>query len=122
MLVRSEHEMKAVDLLTRDATLIFRGLTYSGGLAIDMKGEKLYFGDNNESLSRANLDGSARDVILKNAWVYSMEIDWIARRIFWTKFPLQKRIFVVNMDGKQQRILTKTPMFAHDIALDLFIG
>ena len=80
------------------------------GLAIDIKDKKVYFGDGNRSISKVNFDGSGKDVILKNANVFKMAIDWIGRRIFWTKFPFQRYIFVVNMDGKKRKNFNNHPM------------
>ena len=111
-----------VDLLTHGETLVVGGLGDSHGLAVDFKNRKVYFGDGNESLSRADFDGSSREVILENAMVRKMAIDWIRQRIFWTKIPEEKRIFVVNMDGKQGRTLTNTTNLAYDIAVDPLAG
>ncbi len=82
---------------------------------------KLYFGENG-GISRANLDGTGVEVILKNANVYRMAIDWIGRRIFWTKNPMEKRIFVVNSDGKEKRQLISTEYWARGIAVDSTVG
>ena len=126
MFIRSESEIKAIDLLTHDATRVADrlgfGIGYNGGLAIDIKDKKLYFGDGNGSLSQANLDGSGRKVILKNAKIHKMAIDWIGRRIFWTKYPFEKQIFVVNMDGKHERTLTSTQELTYGIAVDPNVG
>ena len=126
MFIRSRSEIKAVDMLTYDATRVADRLGFgngwNAGLAIDIKGKKLYFGDGNGSLSKANFDGSGRKVILKNAKVHKMAIDWIGRRIFWTKYPWEKRIFVVNMDGKHERTLTSTQRETLGIAVDPNIG
>ena len=113
-------------MLTHDTTRVADRLGfgggYNGGLGIDIKDKKLYFGDGNGSLSKANFDGSGRKVILKNAKVHKMAIDWIGRRIFWTKYPWEKRIFVVNMDGKHERTLTSTKRDAYGIAVDPNVG
>ncbi len=82
---------------------------------------KLYFGENG-GISRANLDGTGVEVILKNANVYRMAIDWIGRRIFWTKNSLEKRIFVVNLDGKEKRQLISTEGWTYGIAVDSTVG
>jgi hypothetical protein len=115
-----ESQIKAVDLLTHDSTVVAEKLWEGKGLAIHIEDNKLYFGDGNRGISRANLDGSGREVILKNANVYKMAIDWIGRRIFWTK--LEKRIFVVNMDGKHGRTLINTQDLAIGIAVDPLAG
>ena len=126
MFIRSASEIKAVDMLTHDATRIADRLGFgygnNGGLAMDIKNKKLYFGDGNGSLCKANFDGSGRKVILKNAKVYKMAIDWIGRRIFWTKYPFEKRIFVVNMVGKHERTLTSTQQITCGIAVDPNVG
>ena len=122
MFIRSRSEIEAVDLLTHDVTRVAERLGNDDGLAIDIKEKKLYFGDGNGSLSKANFDGSGRKVILKNAKVFKMAIDWIGRRIFWTKYPLEQRIFVVNMDGKHERTLTRTQASTFGIAVDPNVG
>ena len=122
LFIRSASEIEAVDLLTHDVTRVADKLGNGFGLAIDIKERKLYFGDGNGSLSKANFDGSGRKVISKNAKVYTMAIDWIGRRIFWTKIPGEKRIFVVNMDGKHERTLTSTSQVPDGIAVDPNVG
>ena len=122
LFIRSRSEIEAVDLLTHDVTRVAERLGNGDGLAIDIKEKKLYFGDGNGSLSKANFDGSGRKVILKNAKVYKMAIDWIGRRIFWIKFPWERRIFVVNMDGKHERTLTRTQARTFGIAVDPNVG
>ena len=122
LFIRSRSEIEAVDLLTHDVTRVAERLDNGDGLAIDIKEKKLYFGDGNGSLSKANFDGSGRKVIFKNAKVYMMAIDWIGRRIFWTKYPWEQRIFVVNMDGKHERTLTRTQESPYGIAVDPNVG
>ena len=122
LFIRSASEIEAVDLLTHDVTRVADKLGNGYGLAIDIKERKLYFGDGNGSLSKANFDGSGRKVILKNAKIYKMAVDWIGRRIFWTKSTGEKRIFVVNMDGKHERTLTSTPQVPDGIAVDPNVG
>ena len=122
LFIRSGSEIEAVDLLTHDSTSVVDKLGDGYGLAIDIKDRKLYFGDGNGSLSRANFDSSGRKVILKNAEVDKMAIDWIGRRIFWTKSTGERRIFVVNMDGNHERTLTSTPEEPFGIAVDPNVG
>ena len=121
MFIRSRSEINAIDLLTHDSSRVVKDLKNSWGFAIDIKNKKLYFGDGIESLSKASFDGSDRKVILKNAKVYKMAIDWIGRRIFWTKIG-EKRILVVNMDGKHERTLTRTQQLPYGIAVDPNVG
>ena len=91
-------------------------------MGLDIKNKKVYFGDGNGSLSQVNFDGSGRKVILKNAKVYKMAVDWIGRRIFWTKYSQERQIFVVNMDGKNKRTLTTTQERVYGIAVDPLAG
>ena len=122
LFIRSGSEIKAVDLLTHDSTRVADKLGDGDGLAIDIKERIVYFGDGNGSLSKASFDGSRRKVILKNAKVYKMAIDWIGRRIFWTKNLGEKRIFVVNMDGKHERTFKSTEENLWGIAVDPNVG
>ena len=122
MFIRSGSEIEAVDLLTHDVTRVADRLGNGYGLAIDINERILYFGDGNGSLSKANFDGSGRKVILKNAKVQIIAVDWIGRRIFWTKYPWERRIFVVNVDGKHARTLTSTQATTFGIAVDPNVG
>ena len=143
MFIRSASEINAIDVLTHDSSLVVKDVKDSWGLAFDIKDKKVYFGDEDGSLSKANFDGSDRKVILKNAKVYKMAIDWIGRRIFWTKTiglthdfgkgvdgliiaralqESQKRIFVVNMDGKHERMLKSLQEEPYSIAVDPIVG
>ena len=91
-------------------------------MAIDMKNEKLYFEDNN-TISSANLDGTGVEVIIKNANVDKMAIDWIGRRIFWTQSSYPFGISVANLNGKERRLLINTsPYWSFGIAVAPTVG
>ena len=125
LFIRSSSEIKAIDLLTHDTTVVFPALKnkfLQHAMAIHTMDMKLYFGENG-GISRANLDGTGVEVILKNANVFRMAIDWIGRRIFWTKYPYEGRIFVVNLDGKEERTLIRTEAVdVYGIAVDSTVG
>ncbi len=90
-------------------------------MAIDTKNEKLYFADNN-TISSANLDGTGVEVIIKNANIFKMAIDWIGRRIFWTHYS-PKGISVANLNGKERRLVINTqPYESFSIAVDSIVG
>ncbi len=92
-------------------------------MAIDIKNEKLYFKDNN-GISSANLDGTGVEVILKNANIRKMAIDWIGRRIFWTR-PYRRPygISVANLNGKERRLLIMTSQCSpFGITMDPTVG
>ena len=78
-------------------------------MAIDINNEKLYFEDNN-GISSANLNGTGVEVIIKNANVYKMAIDWIGRRILWTQYS-PYGISVANLNGKGGRLLIQTSLY-----------
>ena len=81
---------------------------------------KLYFETNNH-ISRAHINVTNVEVIIKNANAEKVVIDWIGRRIFWTKY-LSKRIFVADLDGKERRVLTTTIERPGDIEIDATTG
>ena len=90
-------------------------------MAIDIKNEKLYFEDN-KGISSANLDGTGVEIIIKNADVGKMAIDWIGHRIFWTHDDA-KGISVANLNGKERRLLINTsPYWSYGIAMDPTVG
>ncbi len=90
-------------------------------MAIDIKNEKLYFEDNN-GISSANLNGTGVEVIIKNANVHKMAIDWIGRRIFWTQSNLNE-ISVASLNGKERRLLIQTsPYQPFGLSVDPTVG
>ena len=80
--------------------------------------KKLYF-QNGNNVSRANYDGSGVQMILQdlNATVYSMAIDWIGRRIFWTANSPRSGIFVAKLDGKEKRKLVLNTSIVEPLAI-----
>ncbi len=91
-------------------------------MAIDMKNEKLYFKDN-YGISSANLDGTGVEVILKNANIRKMAIDWIGRRLFWTQSSRPYGISVANLNGKERRLLIMTSQYSpFGITIDPTVG
>ncbi len=88
-------------------------------MAVDIKNQKLYFEDNNGIYS-ANLDGTGVQVIIKNANIRKMAIDWIGRRIFWTQYG-PNGISVANLNGKERRLLTRLNT-SYGIAMDPIVG
>ena len=107
-------------MLTHDTTVVIRELNDNYGIAIDTVEMKIYFKDG-VSISRANLDGTGVEVFLQNAAVWKMAIDWIGRRIFWTT-GFNGLIYVIQMDGKRKRALTKVRSSKFSIAVDPIVG
>ena len=108
LLIRTTTEMLATDLATLDTTVIMRGLkNYKYDLEIDMEGKKIYFMDVSH-IYRANFDGTAKEIIVKNADPYAITIDWIGRRIIWSFSKSAGKINVASLDGKARRVLINT--------------
>ena len=83
-----------VDLLSQKASLLIPSLEISLAIGIDTVQMKLYF-ENNDHISSAHINGTKVEVIIKNANVEKLAIDWIGRRVFWTEYS-SKRISVAN--------------------------
>ena len=81
---------------------------------------RIYF-ENNSHISRVYNNGTNVEVIIKNANVNKMAIDWIGRRIFWTESS-SKRISVADLDGKERRVLVNTRKSPRDIEIDATTG
>ena len=122
MFIRSDTEILAIDLLTLDTTVVISGLT-RWAMDIDTVDKKLYFGKGN-NISRANYDGSSEEVIVQNAELYTLRVDWKGRRIFWTKGITagSNEIFMATLNGQERRVLRTTENWAFDLAVDSNAG
>ena len=118
MLIRSETEIQAIDLLTLDTRLIISILT-DWTMDIDTVDKKLYFCQRNNIL-RANLDGSSVEVIVQNAEAWTVRVDWKRRRIFWTSGDEQ--IFTATLNGQERRVFTRAENRLRDLAVDSIEG
>ena len=117
LFLRSRTEIHAIDLLTHGKTVVIKGLQ-GRKMDYDTVTKKLYF-QNGNNVSRANYDGSGVQMILQdlNATVYSMAIDWIGRRIFWTVDSPRSGIFVAKLDGKEKRMLVLNTSIVEPLAI-----
>ena len=113
MFIRSENEIRAIDLLTLDTTIVIRGLA-GRAMDFDTVDKKLYFCKGND-ISRADFDGSSVEVIVQNAEPYRVRVDWKGRRIFWTK---NKEISMATLNGQERRVLRTTENAPYDLAVD----
>ena len=113
-------DINAVHLSTERKGVVTSGLQYSEAIAIDTVEMKLYF-ENNNGIWMREINRVEVKVIIKNANVEKMAIDWIARRIFWTESS-SKRISVATLDGKDRRVLTPTIRNPRGIAIDSTLG
>ena len=120
LFIRSWNEIRAIDLLTLDTTVVISGLTRLA-MDIDTVDKKLYFRKGN-NISRANYDGSSEEVIVQNADPYRVRVDWKGRRIFWTKYGSDKDISMATLNGQERRVLRTTENGPLDLAVDSNAG
>ena len=119
LFIRSSNEIRAIDLLTLDTTVVISGLT-SVAMDIDTVDKKLYFREGN-NISRANYDGSSEEVIVQNADPWRVRVDWKGRRIFWTTSG-SREILMAALNGQERRVLKTTENVPDDLAVDSNAG
>ena len=93
-------------------------LSASYAIEIDTVEMKLYFEDDGYIKVREN---NREDVIVPDAYVEKMTVDWIGRRIFWTE-QSPNRICVANLHGKGRRVIANTLGKPLGIAIDPISG
>ena len=121
LFMNTGYDIKAVHLSTQKKGFLMGGLGGSSkAMAIDTVEMKLYFEKNNGIWMREIYRIEVK-VIIKNANVQKMAIDWIGRRIFWTESS-SKWISVATLDGKERRVLTNTVRNPRGIAIDSTSG
>ena len=121
LFMNTRDDIKAVHLSTEKQSVLTSGLGGSSkAMAIDTVEMKLYFQKNNGIWMR-EINRVEVKVIIKNANVEKMAIDWIGRRIFWTE-SWSKWISVATLDGKERRVLTNTASTPRGIAIDSTSG
>ena len=120
LFIMSKNKVKAIDLLTFDTAHVVRGLANPISMAIDPVDQKLYF-RNGTDIVRSRVDGTDIEVILKKANPVDMTIDWIRRRIFWTRLN-KRKILVANLNGKDKRVIRLTQDNPRFIAVDPIAG
>ena len=121
LFMNTGYDIKAVHLSTQKRGFLTGGLRGSSkAMAIDTVEMKLYFEKNNGIWMR-EINRIEVKVIIKNANVEKMAIDWIGRRIFWTESS-SKWISVATLDGKERRVLTNTVGTPRGIAIDSTSG
>ena len=119
LLISTWDKIHAVDLLT-DQRGIMTSRLGTNTLTTDSVNMKLYFEDDGKIKVRDN-NREDVNVIVTNANVEKMTVDWIGRRIFWTE-KYQKRISVANLDGKERRVIANTLGKPLGIAVDPISG
>ena len=121
--MRSSYEIRAIDLKTLNTTVVISGLR-GAAMDIDTVEKNLYFQDG-KSVSKLNLDPDRSDmcaeVIIKNAAVHDLAIDWLGRRILWTEYS-KKRISEANLNGTNRHVLVNTTGEPYGIAFDAING
>lgn len=117
LLVRSKSEIQAIDLKTREKTVVIGGLEKGRVMATDTVEMKLYFQEGNR-VRRVNIiEEMCEEVFLQNTTVLDMAIDWMGRRIFWIENGT-KQILVTPVDGKYKTVLINTTTEPYAIAVD----
>ena len=120
LFINTGDDIHAVHLLTERKGVVTSKLRYSESIAIDTVEMKLYF-ENRNAIWMREINRVEEKVIIKNANVEKMAIDWIGRRIFWTESS-SKRISMATLDGKERRVLTNTISYPRGIAIDSTTG
>ena len=120
LLLGTLNKIHAVDLLTDQRGIIMNAVSASNAIAIDTVEMKLYFEEYGHIKVRDNNREEA-NVIVANANVEKMTVDWIGRRIFWTE-KYQNRISVANLDAKERRVIANTSGNPLGIAIDPISG
>ena len=117
LLMNTWDDIKTVHLSTGKIGVLTGGLRGpSKAMAIDTVKMKLYFEKKNGIWMR-EINRVELKIIIKNANVEKMAIDWIGRRIFWTESS-SNWISVATLDGKERRVLTNTIGTPRGIAID----
>ncbi|XP_028416145.1 pro-epidermal growth factor-like [Dendronephthya gigantea] len=116
MFLANETAILAIDLITLDTRVVVDGKRNIGTLGIDLEEKKIYFAEYEKEIRRANFDGTYEEIIVNDAEAWLLTIDWIGRRILWTKY-FKQTINVVTLEGKDNRTLSKTSK-ARDVAID----
>ena len=106
--------------MTKQRLIITSTILNSDAIAFDTVEMKLYFDDGRQINVRGNSlqDGN---VIIPNANVKKMTVDWIGRRFFWTE-ESSNRIFVANLDGEEKSVIANALGKPHGIAIDPISG
>ena len=120
LFINTMDDIHAVHLLTERKGVVTSMPQYSESIAIDTVEMKLYF-ENRNAIWMREINRVEEKVIIKNANVEKMAIDWIGRRIFWTESS-SKRISMATLDGKERRVLTNTVRNPRGIAIDSTSG
>ena len=88
---------------------------------LDAKEKKLYF-TNQKRIYKTNLDGTGKEIIIKNTSVNDIAIDWKGSRIFWNDYA-GKEIFAANLDGTERKVVVKSETsYVMSVAVDSVTG
>ena len=122
LLLRNDKGIVATDLITLDQKVFIDWPnTYEYGLDLDANGKKLYFA-NQKLIYKINLDGTGKEIIIKNTSVNDIAIDWKGSRIFWNDYA-GKEIFAANLDGTERKVVVKSETsYVMSVAVDSVAG
>ena len=94
-------------------------------IAVDSDRGKLYFAHKAANIiERVNLDGTARDTVITDAYPVGLALDVSAEKIYWTDYGANPRIRRANFDGSgvEDLFYTNSGCDLTGIVLDLAAG
>ncbi len=105
-------------------SLIAKGIEHLAGIAVDERGEKIYWVDaywatnNNKKISRANLDGSNPEDLVIDGIVMGrdIEVDTESGKIYWVN--LRQGLHRANLDGTVVEVLIGNLVGIRGIGID----
>ena len=100
---------------------IVTGLRGPHGIALDMRGRKIYWTTHTTKIQRANLDGShVEDVIIGLTDVGALALDPLAGKIYWVSHDIDTNVSKIqraNLDGSRVRDVIRGLGHVSEIAL-----
>ena len=105
-------------------SLIAKGIEHLAGIAVDERGEKIYWVDaywatnKNKKISRANLDGSNPEDLVIDGFVMGrdIEVDTESGKIYWVN--LRQGLHRANLDGTVVEVLIGNLVGIRGIGID----
>ncbi|MEX2219652.1 MAG: PQQ-binding-like beta-propeller repeat protein [Phycisphaerales bacterium] len=105
---------------TGSQDLITAGLIFPAGLRLDLQGSRMFWGDSDEGVSTAGLDGSSPFMVASSVFFRGLALDVPGGSIYWTTSQTAStgRIIKANLDGTNQTIAVQGAGKPTSIAID----
>jgi len=105
---------------------LYTGTRMIGGLALDLKNNKLYFsqfsGSANVTIQQCNLDGTGLKTIvtspIQNSSTYTLSISPSLQKLYWTEESTSNYVMRCNLDGTNVETLLTVPNFMPGMTID----